>query len=109
MRAFIAAGIGGDFDQALNFYATAIDVLERSRKHWQEFPPEDRLREMFDDKFVLAVRGLYLYTFSRVRDFILYQGLFLNACRPWRIISLKNQSGTLYRRYLNCPKIMSEM
>lgn len=108
MRAFIAAGIGGDFDQALNFYATAIDVLERSRKHWQEFP-EDQQREMFDDKFVLAVRGLYLYTFSRVRDSILYKRLFLNACRPWRVRSLKNQSGTLYRRYLSCPKIMSEM
>jgi len=64
MRAFVAAGIGGDFDQALNFYATAIDVLERSRKYWKE-SPEDQRRGMFDEKFVLAVRGLYLYTFSR--------------------------------------------
>lgn len=109
MRAFLAAGIGGDYDQALNFYATAIDVLERSRKHWQEFPKDGQRYEILDDKFVLAVRGLYLYTFSRVRDCMLYQGLFLNACRPWRIRSLRNQSGTLYRRYLSCPKIMSEM
>lgn len=109
MRAFIAAGIGGDFDQALNFYAMAIDVLECSRKHWRGFPDDGQRYEMLDDKFVLAVRGLYLYTFSRVRDYILYQVLFLNACRHWRIRSRKNQSGTLYRRYLNCPKIMSEM
>lgn len=66
MRAFLAgSGKRGLYDTALEFYRSAIEVLEWGRREWKNVSPDQR-GVIFDETFVIGIKRLMLGTMMDV-------------------------------------------
>jgi hypothetical protein len=54
------------YDAALEFYRSAIDVLEWGRREWKDVSPDQR-GVIFDETFIIGIKRLMLHTMMEVR------------------------------------------
>lgn len=67
VRAFLEDGLGDNVETAIDFYNSAIEVLEWGAERWKEVPSEDK-GAIFQPTFLRGIKCLYLDAFMKVNS-----------------------------------------
>lgn len=66
MRGFLENGLSDNLDASLEFYNSAVEVLEWGRQVWRNEPKENR-GVVFERTFLRGVKSLRLEALAKVR------------------------------------------
>ncbi|OJA15547.1 hypothetical protein AZE42_09878 [Rhizopogon vesiculosus] len=101
MRASIDGNLRQEPQAGVHYLRRALDLLEWGRSIWENVPGDDR-GEIFEDTFVIGVRGMYLKVFSEAY----YTDPGLNSKFP--LEHLKKEAEDLLKETELAPTLMKE-
>lgn len=106
MRAFIEDGVRGNIETALEFYNSAIEVLEWGSERWKDVPFEEK-GAIFQPTFIRGVKCLRLDVLLKVNSMRSNYNACTDIRRNGKRLVNRILANSLARSWLRKPMIFS--